>query len=528
MRPIVAKLAAEARTGRLNRREFMALAATFGAIAGRAQAQSEPARKGGILRVASRVSDLGDPRRFAWPHEGNIARMVCETLVRWETDYSFAPLLLEGWEVSDDARRYVLKLRRGVVWNNGDDFGADDVIHNLTRWCDRSAEGNAMAAPMNVLIDPETGQAREGAIERVDDHTVGLNLPRPDITLIAAMADYPALIVHRDFGPNDTLSNRPIGTGPFRLNSLTPGEGASLRRRDDGSWWGEEVYLDGMEFIDLGPNEGAVVEAFAAGEIDVNDESGPETAAALEALGLIRQSRITADTLVARMRMDAAPYDSKALRNAVQRAVDNKAVLQAGIGGDGIAGENHHVAPVHPEYAVIPGVEADAGKAREMLAASGHSEAVLELVSPGGDWRKATADVIAAQLQAAGFNVQRKVVAESAYWNDWARYPFSVTNWAARPLGLQVMRQAYTTGAPWNETGHADAQFDALVQEASGVFDADARRVLFAKLQTRLRDNGVIVQPFWRNRTRHHTPRLRGLAGHQSGELHLENVWLEV
>ena len=75
-------------------------------------------------------------------------------------------------------------------------YGADDLIHNFTRWCDASVEGNSMAARMGGLVDPDTGALRTGAVERVDDLTVRLALPAADISLIAGMADYPAMIMY--------------------------------------------------------------------------------------------------------------------------------------------------------------------------------------------------------------------------------------------------------------------------------------------------------------------------------------------
>ncbi|MBC7180202.1 MAG: diguanylate cyclase, partial [Roseovarius sp.] len=182
VRPVVAKMAEDTRAGKMSRREFVALASTFGASAAAAYgllglaaptpAHAQEGKKGGVLRVASRVMDITDPRKYAWSEPGNLARQFCEPLVRWASDFSFQPMLLEGWEVSDDAKTYTLKVRQNAVWNNGDAFNADDVIHNLNRWCDKAAEGNSMASRMGTLIDPETNKAIEGAIERVDDFTV--------------------------------------------------------------------------------------------------------------------------------------------------------------------------------------------------------------------------------------------------------------------------------------------------------------------------------------------------------------------
>ncbi|MFK7938553.1 MAG: ABC transporter substrate-binding protein [Roseovarius sp.] len=538
LRPIVKALVQQAQEGVLSRREFLALASTFGASAATAYgllgmavpspAQAGTPQRGGVLRVGGRVMDIVDPRKFSWSEQGNIARCICESLVRWEEDATLAPLLLESWEAAEDAQSYTLNVRKGVTWTNGDVFDAVDVVHNLTRWCDTKAQGNSMASRMSALINPETGKAASDAIVQLDDYTVRLNLTRPDITLIAGMVDYPALMVHRSFGETSNLMQQPIGTGAFELVSLEIGHKAILKRRESGVWWGGEAHLDGVEFIDYGSDPTSIVAAFDAQEIDSNDETPADFVDALTGLGLIPEVRTTANTLVARMRVDEYPFDNKTFRNAIQMAVHNEITLILGIDGDGTIGENHHIAPSHPEYAHLPPPVTDPVRALEMARAEGLADVPFELVSIDGDWRTVTTDAIGAQLREAGFNITRKIIAGNTFWNAWTSYPFSTTSWGGRPLGVQTYVLAYKSGQPWNETGFSDPEFDALLDQAVGLIDADARREVMAKMQTILRESGVIIQPYWRNQTMHHTDAVHNYGRHQYRELHLEHVWMDV
>jgi peptide/nickel transport system substrate-binding protein len=108
----------------------------------------------------------------------------------------------------------------------------------------------------------------------------------------------------------------------------------------------------------------------------------------------------------------------------------------------------------------------------------------------------------------------------STFWNDWQKYPFSSTTWNHRPLAVQNMAYAYTTTGSWNETGMANADFDAAMTAALGLADADKRREQAAIMEQILQDEGFIIQSYWRSLYRHAKANIIGAEMHPSLEHH--------
>ncbi|MDD9914118.1 MAG: ABC transporter substrate-binding protein [Rhodospirillaceae bacterium] len=519
----------------VNRREFLALATSFGATAATAYSllgsarpahAASHAKVGGTVRIQMEVRGLKDPRTFDWSQIANFTRGWLEYLVTYENDGTVNPSLLESWEISDDAKTYTLNVRQGVKWNNGDDLTAEDVARNITGWCDKDVEGNSMAGRFAVLIDPATNKALDGAIEVVDSHTVRLNLPRPDISLIAGMADYPAAIVHSAYDPASLLDN-PVGTGPYLPESLEVGVKGVLVRNEDHTWWnaGNGAWMDRIEYIDFGTDPSAFVAAAEADEIDMMYTLEGDFIDIMTSLdGWVENEVVTMASIVIRPNQlaeidGAAPYADKRVRQALAMAVDNSVLLELGYNGRGVPAQNHHVGPAPPEYADIGDPVYDPAGALALMKEAGMEDFEHEIISIDDAWRKDTTDAVAAQLRDAGIKVKRTILPGSTFWNDWAKYPFSSTNWTHRRRGVQIWALAYRSGVAWNEFGGANADFDAILEEALATPDTEARRALMAKGEKIVQDEGVTIQPYWRSLYNHTREGLEGGAHHISFEI---------
>ena len=531
--PAAEMYAREYKAGQLSRREFLvrstalglSAAAAYGLIGLKpAMAQRATPPMGGSLRIQQGVLALKDPRTYDWSEMGNVTRGLLEYLVEYNRDGSFSGMLLEGWETNADVTQYTLRVRPGVTWNNGDAFTAEDVAANFTAWCDSTVEGNSMAARMGGLVDPETGQARAGGIVVVDDLTVQINLPAPDITLVPGMADYPASIQHRDLIGTNPLDHN-VGTGAYRFADYQVGISARLERTPDHTYWGN-AYLDEVTFIDLGTDPAAWFAAAEAGEFDMTYQTVGEFVDLFSAVGWERSDATTGATLAVRFNQLNAPYDNAEVRRAILEAVDLNVVLELGINGQGTTGENHHVCPIHPEYAELPPMTVDKAAAMARLEAAGHADTEFTLISLDDGLGRFTCDAVAAQMRDAGMSVTREVLPGSTFWNDWLNYPFSATEWNHRELGVQVLNLAYRSGVAWNETAFSNAEFDSLLDQANGIQDADARREVMARLQQIMQEEAVTIVPYWRSLFRHYRPGVINADMHPKFEINIHHLGL--
>jgi peptide/nickel transport system substrate-binding protein len=159
------------------------------------------------------------------------------------------------------------------------------------------------------------------------------------------------------------------------------------------------------------------------------------------------------------------------------------------------------VAQIHPEDFQLPPLQRDVEGAKKLLAEAGHPDGLditIDVGNTDGPWHQTAAEIWRDQLKDAGINLNINVIPASKYWEIWTETPLGATAWTHRPLGTMVLSLGYRPGVPWNETGYANPEFDAALDDAEATLDVPARTAKMEKVEKILQDSAVMVQPVWR------------------------------
>lgn len=544
--PAVPEAQQALRRGRISRREFLHLATLLGvslpvakALAGCAPAAT-PAptaapptggiKRGGTLRVAMQLQAVDHPVRFSWVEAPNTFRHVFEYLAETDNKNITRPLMLESWQPSDDLKTWTLKVRPGIFWykdgQQGEEFVAEHVKWNFGQWLD---------ADQSAVVGLWKGFLTSNDVEVVDKYTVRLNLAKPKLDVPENLFHYPAMVMHPSFD-GDIASGKNWSTGPYTLAEYRVKERARVVRRE-GYWQngadGKPLpYLDAIEFIDLGNEQSAAVNALKSGQVDNIYQLTADNFLALRNDPSVKiESVATAQVRVLRVRVDTPPWDNNDVRMALKKCQDREKILASAYFGEGVLGHDCHVSPVHPEFAPMDVPKYDPEGAKALLQKAGFNSLDVK-VSVGTGWTDVVAymESLKETAKAAGINIELETMPNANYWEIWDQTTVGVTPWTHRPLGVMVLPLGYGSdeeGKPlagWNETRWIDREFSELVVKAQGTYDLEARRAIMKQIQTIQMERGPIGIAYWLNMWEVFNPAFQGITAHPTSY----NLWREV
>jgi peptide/nickel transport system substrate-binding protein len=245
------------------------------------------------------------------------------------------------------------------------------------------------------------------------------------------------------------------------------------------------------------------------------------------------QGVTTAQTRVLRMRVDQDPWGDEKVRMALKLCQNHEKILNLAYFGEGLPGQDFHVAQIHPEYCEKPIPEYNPEKAKELLAEAGYPDGLDVELAVGSGWPDIVsyAEVLKEDAAPAGFNITLNTMPNSQYWEQWTEVALGITPWTHRPLGTMVLNLAYVADADgnpaaWNETRWIDDEFTEKLNQANATLDVEARREIFCELEQIQYDRGPIGIPFWRNVWFVSSKNLKDVPPHPTYYMLFNKVWL--
>jgi peptide/nickel transport system substrate-binding protein len=409
---------------------------------------------------------------------------VFETLTKINADGSITPLLAESWDISPDLKTSTFKLRRGVKFHNGEPFNAAAVKFSFER----------AAAEKSTNKDKRTFATMERVVA-VDDHTVVILNKELNPDLLFLLGQATAIIVEPKSA--DTNATKPVGTGPYKLESWSKGASVTLAK------WADyrsaaTVKMKKVTFRFIS-DPAAQVAALLSGDVD----AFPRVAAARSLEQFKRHPRFQivisgsrAKTILA-LNNKKKPFDDVRVRRAISAAIDRRAVIEGAADGFGVPIGSHYV-PGAFGYVDTTAVNPfNLDKAKALLAEAGVKTPLeVSLILPPPPYARQGGEVIAAQLAKIGIVAKLQNV-------EWAQWLSGVYGNKAYDMTIISHVEPFDLGnfaKPGYYWNYESPKFNEIYNKINNAPRAADRAKYLAEAQRLLANEAVhafLYQPQW-------------------------------
>jgi peptide/nickel transport system substrate-binding protein len=444
-------------------------------------------RRGGVLRVGltgGSNSDTLDPHQGLNYLDTARAQALYEPLVQLDADARIEYVLAAEMTPRDPlATQWVIQLRPGVTFHNGQPLTAADLIYTMRRII-----ANKYSA-VNVLgpVDP-------AGIKALDKLTLLVPMTRPYATLPEQLAGIlTAQIIPHDFNP---ATHKPNGTGPFRFQSFAAGQRSTFSRNDH--YWRDGLpWTDSLQILDF-PDAVSLADALRTGVVDaVGTLDGPQFTS-LANTTQVKTVASKAGTIVPfTMRTDLAPFSDVRIRQALRLAAGRPQLIDSALDGYGTAASDVF-SPWDPEFDNALRREQDIPQAKHLLKQAGREDLHVELVtSPIATGAVAMATVLAEQAAAAGITIRlRQVDPGTFFGSNYLRWPFAQDFYSYSAYLTQVTLSMLPS-SPWNETHENSPAYIRLYHQANATLNTSVRKeIAYRMQQADFTHGGYIIPAF--------------------------------
>jgi peptide/nickel transport system substrate-binding protein len=398
-----------------------------------------------------------------------------------------APSLAESWTASENALTYEFVLRKGAKFHNGDDVTAEDVKFSFERY-----RGTAR----QVLKD------RVAAVEAPDPQHVHFRLkqPWPDFLPFYASATGAGWIVPKKYVErmgDEGYKKAPVGAGPYRFVSFTPGQELTLDAFDQ--YWRKIPSVKRLVFRAI-PDEATRLIALKRGEVDIIYAIRGELAEELaRTKGLTLKPIISKGTLwlyFADQWDPRSPWHDQRVRRAADLAIDRETINQAlTLGHSKLTGSI--IPDIFEYYWQPPAPTCDPTAARALLAEAGYPKG-FDAGEYNCDASYANlAEPVLNNLQQVGIRTKLRPLERAAFLKGYAEKSLknliqgqsgAFGNAATRLEAFVAKGGAYVYGSY--------PEIDALFREQASELDRVRREATLHKIQQLVHERAIYA-PLW-------------------------------
>jgi peptide/nickel transport system substrate-binding protein len=425
--------------------------------------------------------------------ENTVLTNVCERLMQVQPDLTTVPHLAERAEWVDDTH-VVFTIREDAAFHDGSPVTAEDVLWSMQR---HAAEG----------ADESDEYANVAAIEQTGPNEITVTMTQRDAIFIQAMAGNGGIVLNRQVVESLGDAYGGPGTpdacsGPYVLGEWNPGADLTITKADD--YWdaSREVLAD--EIVFRWADQSAVVNALTAGEADGSYLDSPASALPLLSVDDVTLAQGPSTNAWVLLATERGTLEDERIRQALSLALDRSGIAQAAFGGlaqpsktpvgSGAWGyERQGFEAAYDELEGAPGSpsQADLEAARALVEEAGAPSDPIVIASDGGSVRNVLSNALVAAAENIGLEAEIVTVPSAQYGDFYSDESvratadlFSDEYYISKNDPVGFYKNGAST-ATVNFVGFADAEYDALVQQAFAATDDAERAELAIELQRR-------------------------------------------
>ncbi|GIO39144.1 oligopeptide-binding protein OppA [Paenibacillus antibioticophila] len=494
-----------------------------------------------------------DPAQAQDSQANTVLKLMYEGLTRMDEAGEAQPAAAESWEI--DGTKYTFHLREGATWTNGDPVTANDFVF---AW-ERVLSPETLPAPpyaYQLYYIKNAQEYNEGKItdfsqvgvKAVDEHTLEVELVTPTPYFLGLTSFYTFYPVHQSVKDDQAWAvdaNKMITNGAFTLTTWAKGQTIEVTKSD--SYWGkDEIKLDKvtMSLVNSGATELA---SYRNGELD--RAGHPNGEIPTDQIPIIQQElkdeveiKGTASTYYYEFNVTAEPFDNVNIRRAFAMAIDRQAIVdKVTLGGQlpaygyvppGIKGVNDEFRNEVDDKAYFKEDYEEAKKLLEQgMQEKGYTQLPeITLMYNTSEGHKKIALAVADMWKK---NLGVDVKLENQEWavflenRQSLNYQVARAGWSADYNDPMTFLDMWVTGGGNNDSGYANADYDALINQAKSTDDPAARNEAFKKAEENLiKDNQVLLPIYYYTSVSVSKPYLKGVVLDFSGAVDYSRAYL--